>query len=93
MVQAGGGNRPRAPCALSLMEDRVYDVATTVDAEDGKVVLDGPDGVAVLMTPEAALETSDRLLLGATQARGQQIQEEQRRRARESAAEKDPPAP
>lgn len=65
------------------MDDRVYDEATKVDAEDGKVVLDGPDGVAVLMTPEAALETSDRLLLGASQAKGQQIQEAQRRKARE----------
>ena len=61
------------------MDDKVYDEATKVDAEDGKVVLDGPDGVAVLMTPDAALETSDRLLLGATQAMGQRIQAEQRR--------------
>ena len=37
------------------MGDKVYDEATKVDAEDGKVVLDGPDGVAVLMTPAAAL--------------------------------------
>lgn len=65
------------------MDDKVYDEPTKVDAEDGKVVLDGPDGVAVLMTPEAALETSDRLLTGASQAKGQQIQEEQRRRARD----------
>jgi hypothetical protein len=60
------------------MDDKVYDEATKVDAEDGKVVLDGPDGVAVLMTPEAALETSDRLLFGASQAMGQRVQEEQR---------------
>jgi hypothetical protein len=60
------------------MEDKVYDEPTTVDAEDGNVVLDGPDGVAVLMTPEAAMETSDRLLFGAAKARGQQIQEEAR---------------
>ena len=65
------------------MDEKVYDEPTKVDAQDGKVVLDGPDGVAVLMTPDAALETSDRLLLGATQAMGQQIQEEQRRKRRE----------
>jgi hypothetical protein len=47
------------------MEDKIYDEATEVDAEEGVVVLDGPDGVAVLMTPQAALETSERLLLGA----------------------------
>ena len=64
------------------MEDKVYDEATKVDAEDGTVVLDGPDGVDVLMTPEAAAETSDRLLRGAAQARGQQIQEEHRRGVR-----------
>jgi hypothetical protein len=61
------------------MDDRVYDEPTVVDAEDGKVVLDGPDGVAVLMTPEAAMETSDRLLEGAAKAVGQQVQERNRR--------------
>lgn len=60
------------------MDDKVYDEPTKVDAEDGNVVLDGPDGVDVSMTPDAALETSDRLLFGATQAMGQRIQEEQR---------------
>ncbi|MEG3164263.1 hypothetical protein U1701_06620 [Sphingomonas sp. PB2P19] len=33
--------------------------------------IDGPDGVALAMTPEAAVETSDRLLEGATEAQGQ----------------------
>ena len=60
------------------MEDRIYDQPTEVDAEDGKVVLDGPNGVAVLMTPDAAAETSRRLLFGAAQARGQQSQREAR---------------
>jgi hypothetical protein len=65
------------------MDEKVYDEPTTVEAEDGKVILDGPDGVAVRMTPDAALETSDRLLLGASQAMGQRIQEEQRHKRRE----------
>jgi hypothetical protein len=56
------------------MDDKIYDQPTGVDAEDGKVVLDGPDGVAVLMTPEAAEETSERLLWGAAKAQGQKIQ-------------------
>ena len=60
------------------MEDRIYDEPTEVEAEDGKVVLDGPDGVAVLMTPDAAAETSHRLLFGAAKARGQQMAEERR---------------
>jgi hypothetical protein len=64
------------------MDDKVYDEPTRVDADEGKVVLDGPDGVDVLMTPDAALETSDRLLAGAAKAMGQKIQEEQRRKPR-----------
>jgi hypothetical protein len=64
------------------MDDKVYDEPTRVDAEEGKVVLDGPDGVDLLMTPDAAMETSDRLLIGAAKAMGQQIQEEQRRKPR-----------
>jgi len=38
-------------------------------AEGGVVVLDGPDGVAVSMTPEAATGTAQSLLLAAEQAR------------------------
>jgi hypothetical protein len=53
------------------MEREVYDEPTTVDAKDGTVTLDGPDGVDVHITPEAAEETSDRLLEGAMKARGQ----------------------
>jgi hypothetical protein len=69
------------------MDDKVYDEPTNVEAEDGKVVLDGPDGVDVQMTPDAALETSDRLLFGAAQAMGQLIQEEQRHNKPEQAPE------
>jgi hypothetical protein len=69
------------------MEDKVYDEATKVDAEDGNVVLDGPDGVAVAMTPDAALETSERLLFGATQAMGQRILEEKRHKRHEQPPE------
>ncbi|HEU0133521.1 MAG TPA: hypothetical protein VFR28_01745 [Allosphingosinicella sp.] len=56
------------------MDDKVYDTPGEVDAVDGKVVLDGPDGVAVQMTPAAAEETSDRLLFGAAKAQGQIVQ-------------------
>lgn len=52
-------------------EPELYDEATTVTARDGRVVLDGPDGVDVELTPEAAEETSDRLLNGAVEAAGQ----------------------
>jgi hypothetical protein len=72
------------------MDEKIYDEPTRVEAEDGKVVLDGPDGVDVTMTPDAALETSDRLLVGATQAEGQRIQEEQRRKGLEPPEEATP---
>ena len=54
------------------MHDRtVYDEPSDVDAEDGIVVLKGPDSVDVRLTPDAAEETSDRLNTGAMKARGQ----------------------
>jgi hypothetical protein len=37
-------------------------------AEEGFVMLDGPNGVAVAMTPEAAEETGRRLLAAAEEA-------------------------
>lgn len=40
-------------------------------AEEGQVMLDGPDGVAVTMTPEAATETANSLLAAAERARAQ----------------------
>jgi hypothetical protein len=55
------------------MDSKVYDEATKVDAEDGNVILDGPDGVDVVITPEAAEETSDRLFQAAAEARGQKL--------------------
>ena len=75
------------------MDDKVYDEPTRVEAQEGHVVLDGPDGVDLLMTPDAALETSDRLLFGATQAMGQRIQEEQRHKSGGKPPEESPPKP
>ena len=51
--------------------NKVYDCASEVSAEDGDVFVDGPDGVAVALTPEAAQETSERLLEQAATANGQ----------------------
>jgi hypothetical protein len=53
------------------MDDKVYDTPSEVEAKDGVVAVDGPDSVAVLLTPEAAEETSNRLLEGALMADGQ----------------------
>lgn len=56
-----------------MQDDRIYDEPTDVDAEDGNVVLKGPDAVDVRMTPDAAEETSERLNTGAMKARGQRF--------------------
>jgi hypothetical protein len=55
------------------MEREVFDMPSEVSAEEGDVVVDGPDGVAFAMTPDAAAETSDRMLEQAAMARGQQL--------------------
>jgi len=64
---------------------KIYDTPSEVTVEDGNVALDGPDGVGVLLTPEAALETSNRLLDGATEAHGQRVREAEAERERPSA--------
>lgn len=46
--------------------------AGVATAEAGQVLLDGPDGTAVAMTPEAAEETGRSLIAAARQAREQQ---------------------
>ncbi|MCD2324893.1 hypothetical protein LQ953_12795 [Sphingomonas sp. IC-56] len=47
----------------------------TATAEQGQVMLDGPDGVAVAMTPEAALLTAQSLTAAAEEATDQQSAE------------------
>ena len=55
-----------------MTDAEIYDEASDVDAESGSVVVKGPDGVDVRLTPRAAEDTSERLLEGAMKARGQQ---------------------
>lgn len=42
-----------------------------VNAEQGEVIVEGPDAVAVTLTPEAADETAKRLMKAAAEARRQ----------------------
>ena len=54
-----------------MENEKIYDEASEVDAEDGLVNVKGPDAVDVRLTPDAAEETSERLNTGAMKARGQ----------------------
>ena len=62
-----------------MSDEEIHDQPSNVTAAEGVVSVEGPDGVDVRLTPEAADETSDRLLHGALQAKGQQLQEKARR--------------
>ncbi|MES3098832.1 hypothetical protein [Sphingomonas faeni] len=63
------------------MDSVVHNEPSQVEAEDGCVCVTGPGGVVVSFTPEAAAETSDRLLDGASRAMGQQLAKERNDRA------------
>lgn len=54
-----------------MRDSRVFEEGGNAVAERGQVLLDGPDGVAVAMTPQAAEETANSLLRAAAQARAQ----------------------
>jgi hypothetical protein len=43
--------------------------ASEVVAEQGNIIIEGPDGVAVTMSPDAAEETAHRLLRAVSKAR------------------------
>jgi hypothetical protein len=49
--------------------------AGIASAEEGQVMLDGPDGVAVTMSPDAAAGTAESLIAAAEAARGQRDDE------------------
>jgi hypothetical protein len=49
-----------------------YDKPSEVVADDGQVLVDGPDAVDVALTPEAALETGGRLIDASAVAAGQE---------------------
>src|SRR5205085_1107354 len=55
------GTRGEGPRYSKMDHSCLHDEPSKVDAEEGEVIVDGPDGVAVSLTPEAAIETSHRL--------------------------------
>lgn len=52
-------------------KDKLYDEASDVTAEDGEVKVDGPDAVDINLSPEAAVETGERLTAAGVTAAGQ----------------------
>ena len=57
-----------------VMTMKPHDRPSDVVAEEGEVLVDGPDGVAVSLTPRAAEETSRRLFNAATEASNEESQ-------------------
>lgn len=53
------------------MEPQTYDKPSEVQAEHGRVLVDGPDDVDFAFTPDAATETGKRLLGKAQRAHDQ----------------------
>ena len=53
---------------------KINDDPARVEAVDGEVEMEGPGGIVVSLTPDAAAETSDRLLAAAGQAEGQRME-------------------
>ena len=51
--------------------NKIYDDPSDISAEEGAVTVKGPDAVDVRLTPDAAEETSNRMLEGSLKARGQ----------------------
>jgi membrane peptidoglycan carboxypeptidase len=55
----------------AMPNKKIYHEPSSVTAEDGDVLVEGPDDVDVALSPEAAEETSNRLLENSMKARGQ----------------------
>lgn len=53
------------------MTQQPYSDAGKAVAEKGQVLLDGPDGIAIALTPDAAEITARELLRAAVEARSQ----------------------
>jgi len=56
-----------------MPHNRTYAEPSEVSVNDCEVVVNGPGGVAVTLTPEAAVETSNRLLEAGVEALGRKL--------------------
>ena len=54
-----------------MRESSAHSDPSDVVAEQGDIIVEGPDGVAVTFTPDAAEETGRRLIEAASEARRQ----------------------
>lgn len=54
------------------MSRQPHDKPTQATAEQGVVMLDGPNGIALSMTPDAAQKSADRIRAAANEAFDQQ---------------------
>jgi hypothetical protein len=60
------------PLRYLTMANETYNKPSEVVAYNGKVHVDGPDGVDVALTPDAAIETGHRLIEEGARAAGQE---------------------
>jgi hypothetical protein len=51
---------------------RTHSEPSEVNAEQGQVIVEGPNAVAVTLTPDAAEETGRRMIIAACEARHQE---------------------
>jgi hypothetical protein len=65
-----------------MSSQKPLDQSSRVAAEEGEVLVEGPNGIALSLTPEAAETTSRRLLDGAARAAGQKTSGRRRARGR-----------
>lgn len=59
------------PPRRMTVDNQAHSKPSDVDAEQGEVLVDGPGGVAIALTPDAAEETGKRLIASAEEARRQ----------------------
>ena len=52
---------------------QAHEIPSVVAAHNGDVLVDGPGGIAMAMTPDAAIQTGERLIDAGAHAHGQRI--------------------